>query len=325
MQNTKRVSKKFFRSRSCYFWCALILILPTLVFAEEATVVPLSPADFPENLQDANSTKYEEASPAEKIPESNLKSDEEKVKTSSSESLSIEHPSEIVTPPANTLRSEEEILESPTQFVDEYEKIRKKKLHKDAEPGASFNFTYAPYPFLKTEFRVPSIRIRDSFLDLQSNPRFFGIFLGKEYFLIKKLGVLGVGLEGGVYATTMRESFRKHLPGFFAVTPYLQYQFNYWFKQVVVPTVKAGFEGIYYDYLFSNVRVRGMHGLVRIDMGVMLNLHALEEEAAKQMQYNYGIKRMFLAGFFTKAIDISTIQHFDLSETSLRFGLRFEH
>lgn len=220
-------------------------------------------------------------------------------------------------PPINP--SDAAALDSPTRSYEEYERARDRNLHVKTLPRYSINFTVAPKAFAKADLRAPT---RGGFD--QTDPNLYGILLGYEHTFFKVGGVFMAGIDGGIYGSTLKDPYSNLLAGFQALTPHLHYQALFMPRQWVVPSLKAGYEFLRYSYMFQNKPVKGFKTFPRFDLGLMIFLNLLEPSAAGQMHGNYGIKRTYLTGYYSVAIDSSKTD-FDLSENTWRVGLRFEY
>lgn len=208
---------------------------------------------------------------------------------------------------------------SPTAQTEAYQKALKKKSVRQGVPYWSFNMTAAPFAFRDTELRVGS-----SIATIQKKPRLIGALFSGERMLLRSLGLLSIGVEGGVYPAINKDPAFSGLEfGFFSAGAYAMYQFNYINNQWVVPFIKIQQEGIRHAYRVGAQRVSGINILTRIEAGLLVYLNFIEPGAAGDMYSFHGIKRTYLVGSYTSATD-STKKDFDMSESTYRGGLRFE-
>lgn len=222
-------------------------------------------------------------------------------------------------PRALSRRERERILESPTQQVELYEKARRDHVWDSSRPDWSFNLGLAPRAFRNADLRVPL-----SQADNEGKPRLTGILLGGERVLMHSYGQLAVGGEFGMFGNTHRNRFSGLLSAIMTLGPYVQYEGQFFARQIVVPAVKAGYEVARINYSFSGNKVQDIRALPRLDLGLLIYLNFLEPRSAGLMQSNYGIKRTYLSAYYSLASDPSK-KDIDLTERgAYRVGFRFE-
>lgn len=210
-------------------------------------------------------------------------------------------------------------LQTPTRSVEDYERARMDRLHRLSIPSYSVNLTLAPKAFRDADLRSPGKGGFD-----QSRPTLFGVLLGYDRTLFNHPGLLMIGLDAGVYTSATNDPFSGLKFGIQSAAPHILYEAALIPRQWVVPIVKFDYEFVHYGYTFQNHNITGFKQLPRIDLGVLIFLNFLEPSSAAQMSSNYGIKRTYLAGYYTLANDSQNKTDFDMSEHTFRIGLRFE-
>ncbi len=213
----------------------------------------------------------------------------------------------------------DDVLENPTRSIDEYERVRKDRLHQTTITSSSFNLTLAPAAFGKIDLRAPTKGGAD-----QINPGLLGIMLGYDLAVFRHAGIAMVGLEGGIYASTQNDPYSGLMFGFMSLRPNVRYEAAFLPKQWVVPTIGAGLELLRYAYTFQNAHVGGFKTMPRIDIGALFFLNILEPNSAADMDANWGIRKTYLAAYYSVSNDTSK-RDFNMSENTWRVGFRFEH
>jgi hypothetical protein len=215
--------------------------------------------------------------------------------------------------------TEEEILRSPTKSIETYEEIRKNRLIRQADTNWSFNVTLAPNAFKGTEFRQT---LTGPILSGE-RPFFIGVLFSTDYYLIKQIGYFSLGVEAGLYSSQPTNRFGTLLATFQSAGPYAQYQFRYFERQWLVPTIRAKYEWVHYNYSFSDNHMSDARVIPRLDLGGLIFLNVIEPSSTANISNDFGIKKVYFGVYYTIAQD-KKIKHFDLSERAFRGVLRFE-
>jgi hypothetical protein len=211
------------------------------------------------------------------------------------------------------------VLDVPTQAVEAYEKARQEHVWKQSEPDWSFNLTLAPRAFRNADLRAPV-----STSVVESKPRLTGVVLGGERVVMHNAGQIGVGGEFGFYGNTPRNQFGGLLTAVTTIGPFATYRGQFFPRQIVVPSIKAGVDLARVSYTYVTTRVRAIRAIPRFELGVLVYLNFLEPSSAGLMQSNYSVKRTYLAAWYSFATD-SSKELVDLSESGAwRAGFRFE-
>ena len=215
----------------------------------------------------------------------------------------------------------QDVLDNPSRSVDEYERVRKDRLHQTTIMKYSLNVTLEPAAFSKIDLRIPA---PGSTAAGATNPGLFGVMIGYDLTVFKAAGIAMVGIEGGLYASTQSDPYSGLMFGFMAVRPNVRYEAAFLPKQWVVPTAGFGMEMLRYNYSVTNQHVSGFKTMPRFDVGLLFFLNVLEPSSAADMDTNWGIKKTYLSAFYSVANDTSK-KDFNMSENQWRFGFRFEH
>ncbi|MGE4232276.1 MAG: hypothetical protein AB7F43_03005 [Bacteriovoracia bacterium] len=213
---------------------------------------------------------------------------------------------------------------SPTENPEEYERERLAGREEKRVPHWALGFSVQPNAFHSTDLRVPRPDpTSNAFKD--ASPPLLGLHVQGERFLFQKIGVVSVGAELGIYGWQHSPPFDGSiLPVYFySGEAFVHYQFLFLHNQWVVPSVRAGIEGLRYNYIYNLNRVNGLRAIYRYDLGLMIFLNVIEPKAAESAFSSFGIKRMYLTGYYT-ITDEETRVPIDLREHGFRVGLRFE-
>lgn len=202
--------------------------------------------------------------------------------------------------------------------IEAYEEYQKKAQAEARTPKWSVNILSEPLAFPTTNWRA---RPRDTLVD---NAKFFGLILHAERFFIRHAGLASVGLEVGVFGTLPDEFYTKSFPAITTLSPTLAYQFNYTPGQVIVPYIQTGVSVARYYYAFNSALIQGFKVIPRLDLGGLFYLNVLDRSSSGDLFGNYGILRTYLSAAYTIAQDINHGKDMNLSERTLRIGLRFE-
>lgn len=216
----------------------------------------------------------------------------------------------------------EQILASPTQHLEAYEELRRERLFKSLLPDWSFELNFEPTALSSADLKAG--RLSDA-AAVEGTPFLSGAFLSFERMVFRHGGLFSLGAELGTFFNTSGAigNFSNISPGLYSGTPYVQYQAHFLIDQWIVPTVRAGYQTIYYHYKFFDEWITGRTSMPRIDFGAMLFLNMLDPDSAGSMNSEWGLKRCYLTVFYSIAAD-GTQKDFDLSDHALRAGLRFE-
>lgn len=271
----------------------------------------------------APSSATTDTNPIATDPFKDLSSESVSTSTSTSPEPSLEEsPKQPDSSPSISVQSDSIDHEiSPTRSVDEYERMRKLQLHRSSLPQYSVNLTLEPMAFSKVDLRSPT-----TVGDVQTNPKLFGVLLGFDYSLIKSptFGIGMLGIDAGIYGSTVKDPYSGLTTAFITASPHVQYEGLFFPKQWVVPTVKLDLDLLRYNYSLEDQKVVGYRVMPRFEVGLLVFLNLFEPSAAGQMQQNYSVRRTYLSGYYSVATD-SSKEGFDLSESTFRVGLRFEH
>lgn len=213
----------------------------------------------------------------------------------------------------------DDVLENPSRSIEEYERVRKDRLHQTTIMKYSFNLTLEPRAFSQIDLRAPTKAGFD-----QINPGLLGIMFGYDHSILRKGGITMLGLEGGIYASTQNDPYSGLMFGFMSLHPNIRYEAAYLPKQWVVPTVGAGMEFLRYAYTFQNKHIGGFKTMPRFDIGALIFLNLLEPTSAADMESNWGVKKTYLSLCYSVSNDTGK-RDFNMSDSQWRFGFRFEH
>jgi hypothetical protein len=211
---------------------------------------------------------------------------------------------------------------SPTADSDAYELAKKNRIIESGRPNWAVNLTIVPIAFKSTDIRQPPAPV-GSVSTTDTNPTISGGVLGWERFLLNKAGVLSFGLQFGFFGGSGVD-FGNLWPTYMTLMAYLQYEFVYADNQWVVPTIKGGYDETKYKFAYLGNNTSGMRGLPRGEVGLMVLLNNLDRDAANNLFNNVGIKRTYLAVYYSYERD-SNQKDINLTEESWRFGFRFEY
>lgn len=244
----------------------------------------------------------------------------------SEESTPLEEtkPTPALAAPAPTTKSEknakrDEILENPTRSIETYEKVRRDYVWEKSEPDWGFNLGIAPRAYRNADLRVPINGAPN-----EGKPRLTGILAGGERVLLHNAGHLSLGGEFGMFGNTPRNQFSGLLTAVLTLGPYISYRGQFFTRQLIVPTIKVGYEAVRVNYAYAGNKVKDLRTAPRIDLGFLVYLNFLEPSSAGLMQSNYGIKRTYLMALYSMAPD-SSKKDVNLTESgAIRAGFRFE-
>lgn len=288
---------------------------------DEVPLPPLSTAPTMPDLSDPDPVAASSPEPQPVVaPEPTPEPETTALPTESAPPVAEQAPPPVVEEPVAPVETELDYTQiSPTASTEAYKKALKRNHDKHSIPSWSFNFTGAPFAFRKTDIRTGSTAG-----GIQKKPKLYGVLLSGERMLIKSLGILSVGLEGGLYTSFGNDPAFEGLSfGFMSAGAYAMYQFHYVDRQWFVPFIKAQEEGIRHAYRLSGQRISGINVLTRFEAGLLFFLNFLEPSSAGDMYSVYGVKRTYFSASYTLATD-STRKDFDMSEATYRAGVRFE-
>lgn len=223
------------------------------------------------------------------------------------------------TPKKIAKREREKTLATPTRSVELYEKARRDHMWERSRPSWSANLGIAPRAFGRADLRVPLSNAGND-----ANPTLTGLLFAGERVLMTNYGQLQVGGEFGYFGAPHRDNFSNLFGAIMTLEPYLQYEGLYVPRQIVAPTIKAGYEFARINYSYKDNKVNDVRAIPRLDLGLLVYLNFFEPSAAGYMEGNYDVKRTYLAAYYTLSSDPSQ-KDIDLSDRGAwRLGFRFE-
>lgn len=211
---------------------------------------------------------------------------------------------------------------SPTRSTEAYEKARSERIFRSSLPTWAVAAGTELDPLPNAEFRIP-------FKELgglpQEDPRMAltKLTLSGERFLMNTHGLLSVGLDLSALFSMTGDPYAKTKPAIWSVAPSVHYEFAFIPHQLLVPSVRLDYEVMRYVYNYHSFRVHGVKQIPRADLGVMLYLNFFEPMEGANIQESFGIKRTYLAAYYTSAFDASK-KDFNASETAWKLDVRFE-